>query len=162
MTDQAAVGSTSQQEQLLAALKAVLRGDLSTHLDEAQPGVVGEIAGTFNRFVSLQQEIVSEVMRITREVGVDGRLGGQAEIDGLSGSWKEMVDSVNTMGRNLTVQLRATSQAIHAVSSGQQLEPIGDMARSRSGTHPIVWGGEVLELRDQLNAIIAQQGAQSR
>src|SRR4051812_6429205 len=92
--------------QLLAGLTAVRDGDFRTRLPEDGDGLLGEIATVFNGMVDQLSLFTSEVTRVAREVGTEGQLGGQAEVPGVSGTWKDLTDSVNAMAGNLTSQVR--------------------------------------------------------
>ena len=89
-------------QQLLAGLTAVRSGDFSTRLPPADDPLVDEIAAVFNGMNEQLALVTSEVTRVAREVGTEGRLGGQAEVPGLAGTWKDLTDSVNSMAGNLT------------------------------------------------------------
>jgi signal transduction histidine kinase/CheY-like chemotaxis protein/HAMP domain-containing protein len=135
-------------EQLLAGLTAVRGGDFSTRL--ALPGdpLVDEIAAVFNRMVDQLDQFTSEVTRVAREVGTDGKLGGQANVPGVSGTWKDLTESVNAMAGNLTWQVRNIAQVATAVAKGDLTQKIEVDAR-----------GEILELKTTLNTMVDQLSA---
>ena len=93
-------------EQLLAGLTAVRGGDFSTRLALTGDPLVDEIAAVFNRMVDQLDQFTSEVTRVAREVGTEGKLGGQADVRDVAGTWKDLTDSVNSMAGNLTSQVR--------------------------------------------------------
>ncbi|SCE79330.1 HAMP domain [Micromonospora haikouensis] len=95
--------------QLLAGLTAVRDGDFGTRLPEDGDGLLGEIATVFNGMVDQLSLFTSEVTRVAREVGTEGQLGGQAEVPGVSGTWKDLTDSVNAMAGNPSPTRSATS-----------------------------------------------------
>ncbi|MEV3987194.1 HAMP domain-containing protein, partial [Nonomuraea sp. NPDC049758] len=95
------VGET-ELRQLLGGLTAVRDGDFRTRLPEDADGLLGEIASVFNGMVDQLSLFTSEVTRVAREVGTDGRLGGQADVPAVSGTWKDLTESVNAMAGNLT------------------------------------------------------------
>ena len=89
-------------QQLLAGLTAVRGGDFRTRLAPTGDPLVDEIAAVFNRMVDQLDQFTSEVTRVAREVGTEGKLGGQANVPGVSGTWKDLTESVNAMAGNLT------------------------------------------------------------
>ncbi len=138
-------GEAQGLRQLLAGLTAVRDGDFGTRLPETGDGVLGEIATVFNGMVDQLALFTSEVTRVAREVGTEGRLGGQAEVPGVSGTWKDLTDSVNAMAGNLTTQVRDIAQVATAVAKGDLSQKIDVAAR-----------GEILELKNTLNTMIDQ------
>ena len=131
--------------QLLAGLTAVRDGDFGTRLPEHGDGLLVEIATVFNGMVDQLSLFTSEVTRVAREVGTEGRLGGQAEVPGVSGTWKDLTDSVNAMAGNLTTQVRDIAQVATAVAKGDLSQKIDVDAR-----------GEILELKNTLNTMVDQ------
>ena len=105
-------------EQLLAGLTAVRGGDFSTRLAPAGDPLVDEIAVVFNGMADQLDLFTSEVTRVAREVGTDGQLGGQAHVPGVSGTWKDLTESVNAMAGNLTTQVRNFAAVTTAVANG--------------------------------------------
>src|ERR1700729_1378652 len=132
-------------EQLLAGLTAVRGGDFSTRLTPAGDPLVDEIAAVFNRMVDQLDQFTSEVTRVAREVGTDGKLGGQANVPGVSGTWKDLTESVNAMAGNLTWQVRNIAQVATAVAQGDLTRKIDVDAR-----------GEILELKTTINTMVDQ------
>src|SRR5712671_5683630 len=135
----------SALEQLLAGLTAVRGGDFSTRLALTGDPLVDEIASVFNRMVDQLDQFTSEVTRVAREVGTEGKLGGQANVPGVSGTWKDLTDSVNAMAGNLTGQVRNIAQVATAVAKGDLSQKIDVDAR-----------GEILELKSTLNTMVDQ------
>jgi signal transduction histidine kinase/CheY-like chemotaxis protein/HAMP domain-containing protein len=135
-------------EQLLAGLTAVRGGDFSTRLALTGDPLVDEIAAVFNRMVDQLDQFTSEVTRVAREVGTDGKLGGQANVPGVSGTWKDLTESVNAMAGNLTWQVRNIAQVATAVAKGDLTQKIDVDAR-----------GEILELKTTLNTMVDQLSA---
>ncbi|MFI9331292.1 HAMP domain-containing protein [Kitasatospora sp. NPDC052868] len=133
---------------LLAGLTAVRDGDFGTRLPDDADGLLGEIATVFNGMVDQLSLFTSEVTRVAREVGTDGRLGGQAEVPGVSGTWKDLTDSVNAMAGNLTSQVRDIAQVATAVAKGDLSQKIDVAAR-----------GEILELKNTVNTMVDQLSA---
>ncbi|MFE2111726.1 HAMP domain-containing protein, partial [Kitasatospora sp. NPDC059463] len=137
----AEAGHVEQSEQvlrqLLAGLTAVRDGDFRTRLRPDLPGVPGEIAAVFNGMVEQLARVTSEVTRVAREVGSEGRLGGQAHVPGASGTWLDLTDAVNAMAGDLTRQLRNIAQVTTAVAEGDLTQKIRVDAR-----------GEILLLKE--------------
>jgi HAMP domain-containing protein/signal transduction histidine kinase/CheY-like chemotaxis protein len=131
--------------QLLAGLTAVRDGDFGTRLPDDAEGLLGEIATVFNGMVDQLSLFTSEVTRVAREVGTEGRLGGQAEVPGVSGTWEDLTDSVNAMAGNLTSQVRDIAQVATAVARGDLSQKIDVDAR-----------GEILELKETVNTMVDQ------
>ncbi|MEV4643101.1 HAMP domain-containing protein [Actinoplanes sp. NPDC049548] len=129
--------------QLLAGLTAVRDGDFGIRLPEDGDGLLGEIATVFNGMVDQLSLFTSEVTRVAREVGTEGQLGGQAEVPGVSGTWKDLTDSVNAMAGNLTDQVRDIAQVATAVARGDLSQKITVAVR-----------GEILELKDTINTMV--------
>ncbi|MDI6099593.1 HAMP domain-containing protein [Actinoplanes sp. NEAU-A12] len=129
--------------QLLAGLTAVRDGDFRTRLPEDGDGLLGEIASVFNGMVDQLSLFTSEVTRVAREVGTEGQLGGQAEVPAVSGTWKDLTDSVNAMAGNLTDQVRDIAQVATAVARGDLSQKITVDVR-----------GEILELKNTINTMV--------
>ncbi|MDX3231974.1 HAMP domain-containing protein [Streptomyces sp. ME19-01-6] len=134
--------------QLLAGLTAVRDGDFGTRLPADRDDLLGEIAVVFNGMVDQLALFTSEVTRVAREVGVEGRLGGQAEVPGVDGTWKDLTDSVNAMAGNLTTQVRDIAQVATAVAKGDLTQKITVEAR-----------GEIHELKDTINTMVDELSA---
>ncbi|MFB7620712.1 HAMP domain-containing protein, partial [Kitasatospora sp. NPDC056181] len=134
--------------QLLAGLTAVRDGDFGTRLTPGRPGLLGEIATVFNGMADQLSRVTSEVTRVAREVGTEGRLGGQAQVPGSAGTWLELTDSVNAMAGNLTWQVRNIAQVTTAVARGDLTQKIEVDAR-----------GEILELKNTVNTMVDQLGS---
>ncbi|MFC8045445.1 HAMP domain-containing protein [Nocardia sp. NPDC057353] len=145
MTETAAPSDQVELRQLLAGLTAVRDGDFGTRLPADADGLLGEIATVFNGMVDQLSLFTSEVTRVAREVGTDGRLGGQAEVPEVSGTWKDLTDSVNAMAGNLTAQVRNIAQVTTAVARGDLTQKIRVDAR-----------GEILELKETINTMVDQ------
>ncbi|WP_308250140.1 HAMP domain-containing protein [Sphaerisporangium fuscum] len=141
----AADGPEVDLRQLLAGLTAVRDGDFGTRLPEDGDGLYKEIATVFNGMVDQLSLFTSEVTRVAREVGTEGQLGGQAEVPGVSGTWKDLTDSVNAMAGNLTDQVRSIAQVTTAVAKGDLSQKITVSAR-----------GEILELKNTINTMVDQ------
>jgi HAMP domain-containing protein len=132
-------------EQLLAGLTAVRGGNFSTRLARTGDPLMDEIATVFNGMSDQLDLFTSEVTRVSREVGTEGKLGGQADVPGVSGTWKDLTDSVNAMAGNLTGQVRNIAQVATAVAKGDLSQKIDVDAR-----------GEILELKSTLNTMVDQ------
>ncbi|WP_354638798.1 HAMP domain-containing protein [Kitasatospora camelliae] len=131
--------------QLLGGLTAVRDGDFGTRLPVGRPGVLGEIAAVFNDMADQLSRVTSEVTRVAREVGTEGRLGGQADVRDVSGSWRDLTESVNAMAGNLTGQVRNIAQVTTAVAKGDLTQKIEVDAR-----------GEILALKNTVNTMVDQ------
>jgi signal transduction histidine kinase/HAMP domain-containing protein/ActR/RegA family two-component response regulator len=138
----------AQLQQLLAGLTAVRGGDFDTRLPEVNDPLMNEIAAVFNAMSEQFGVFTSEVTRVAREVGVDGKLGGQAEVPEVAGSWKGLTDSVNAMAGNLTGQVRAIAQVTTAVARGDLSQKIAVEAK-----------GEVATLAETINGMVDQLSA---
>jgi signal transduction histidine kinase/HAMP domain-containing protein/CheY-like chemotaxis protein len=138
----------SALEQLLAGLTAVRGGDFSTRLKETGDPLMDEIATVFNGMADQLDLFTSEVTRVAREVGTEGKLGGQAYVPGVSGTWKDLTESVNAMADNLTGQVRNIAQVTTAVARGDLSQKIRVDAR-----------GEILELKETINTMVDQLSA---
>jgi HAMP domain-containing protein/signal transduction histidine kinase/ActR/RegA family two-component response regulator len=132
-----------QMQQLLTGLTAVRGGDFSTRLPEARDPLMNEIAAVFNAMNEQLSVFTSEVTRVAREVGVDGKLGGQAEVPAVAGTWKDLTDSVNAMAGNLTGQVRNIAQVTTAVARGDLSQKISVEAK-----------GEVATLAETINGMV--------
>ncbi len=124
---------------------AVAHGDLSQKITVDAKGEVAALAETINRMVDQLNSFAAEVTRVAREVGTEGILGGQAQVPGVAGTWKDLTDNVNFMARNLTDQVRNIAQVATAVANGDMTQTITVDAR-----------GEILELKQTLNRMVAQ------
>ncbi|ANJ05871.1 hybrid sensor histidine kinase/response regulator [Streptomyces parvulus] len=133
---------------LLAGLTAVRDGDFGTRLPDDADGLMGDIAKVFNGMVDQLSVFTSEVTRVSREVGTEGTLGGQAKVPGVSGTWADLTDSVNAMAGNLTTQVRDIAQVATAVAKGDLSQKIDVDAR-----------GEILELKNTINTMVDQLSA---
>jgi HAMP domain-containing protein len=132
-------------QQLLAGLRAVRGGDFGTRLDKTGDLLGDEIATVFNEMVDQLALFTSEVTRVAREVGTEGRLGGQAQVPGVAGTWKDLTDSVNAMAANLTSQVRDIAEIATAVAGGDLSQKITVDVR-----------GEMLELKQTINTMVDQ------
>jgi signal transduction histidine kinase/HAMP domain-containing protein/ActR/RegA family two-component response regulator len=132
-------------QQLLAGLSAVRSGDFSTRLPMDGDPLMDEIAAVFNGMNDQLALFTSEVTRVAREVGTEGRLGGQAKVPGLAGTWKDLTDSVNSMAGNLTGQVRDVARVAPAGAEGDLTQKVTVDAR-----------GEILELKDTINTMVDQ------
>jgi signal transduction histidine kinase/HAMP domain-containing protein/ActR/RegA family two-component response regulator len=134
---------TSQVRNIALVTTAVAQGDLSKKIDVDARGEILELKTTINTMVDQLSSFAAEVTRVAREVGSKGRLGGQAEVEGVSGTWKRLTENVNELAGNLTRQVRAISQVTSAVATG-------DLTRSIT----VEAEGEVAELKDNINAMV--------
>jgi hypothetical protein len=102
---------------ILAAMEALRAGNLTVQLPDFEEGAPGEIARTFNEHVRMLNDFAVELTRVSRELGLEGRFGGQMEVDGLAGAWQDLADNVNTMAARLTVQIRALNRYARSAGS---------------------------------------------
>src|SRR5258708_8031246 len=107
---------TAQVRNIAYVTKAVAAGDLSQTISVDVKGEILELKNTFNTMVDQLGSFASEVTRVAREVGTEGRLGGQAEVKGVAGTWKDLTDSGNMIARNLTAPVRNIAQGATAAS----------------------------------------------
>ena len=136
---------TAQVRNIAAVTTAVANGDLSKKVTVDVKGEILELKNTVNTMVDQLSSFASEVTRVAREVGTEGILGGQAEVKGVAGTWKDLTDSVNSMARNLTSQVRNIATVTTAVANGDLSKKITVDVR-----------GEILELKDTINTMVDQ------
>src|SRR6478735_7964341 len=141
---------TSHIEDIARVVGAVSRGDLTQRMEgpEVDLRARGDFlkhAHAVNRMVSQLNGFGSEVTRVAREVGIEGKLGAQADVPGVSGVWKELTDSVNSMASNLTSQVREIARVTTAVAQGDLTKTVNIEVR-----------GEVLELKNTINTMVTQ------
>src|SRR5579884_4234457 len=136
---------TDQVRNIAQVTTAVANGDLSQEITVDVKGEILELKDTINTMVDQLRSFASEVTRVAREVGTEGILGGQAQVPGVAGTWKDLTDNVNFMARNLTDQVRNIAQVATAVANGDLTQTITVDAR-----------GEILELKQTLNRMVAQ------
>lgn len=123
---------TSQVRSIAQVATAVARGDLTQKIRVEARGEILELKETINTMVDRLSSFAEEVSRVAREVGTDGKLGGQATVRGVSGTWKDLTDNVNSMATNLTNQVRNIAQVTTAVAGGDLTRKIDVDARGRS------------------------------
>src|SRR5437588_765704 len=115
---------TSQVRNIAQVTTAVAKGDLSQKITVDVKGEILELKNTINVMVDQLSSFADEVTRVAREVGTEGKLGGQAQVEGVSGTWKDLTDSVNYMASNLTGQVRNIAQVTTAVAKGDLTQKI--------------------------------------
>src|SRR5439155_17846347 len=115
---------TNQVRNIAQVATAVAEGDLAQKITVEAKGEVAQLADTINSMTNTLQRFADEVTRVAREVGTDGKLGGQAEVEGVAGTWKDLTDSVNFMASNLTDQVRNIAQVTTAVARGDLSQKI--------------------------------------
>jgi signal transduction histidine kinase/HAMP domain-containing protein/DNA-binding response OmpR family regulator len=136
---------TSQVRNIADVTKAVAAGDLSLKISVDVKGEILELKNTVNTMVDQLRSFASEVTRVAREVGSEGKLGGQADVQGVAGTWKDLTDNVNFMASNLTDQVRNIADVTKAVAAG-------DLSRKIS----VDVKGEILELKNTVNTMVDQ------
>src|SRR2546426_372981 len=136
---------TAQVRNIAEVTTAVANGDLSKKITVDVKGEILELKNTVNTMVDQLSSFAAEVTRMAREVGTDGKLGGQAEVRDVAGTWKDLTDSVNVMASNLTVQLRDVSKVSTAIASGDLTQSI-----------TVDVSGEILQIKDVINTMVRQ------
>jgi len=134
---------TAQVRNIANVTTAVAKGDLSKKITVDVKGEIYELKDTINTMVDQLSSFAAEVTRVAREVGTDGRLGGQAQVQGVSGTWKDLTDSVNFMAGNLTGQVRGIAKVVTAVADGDLKQKLTVEAK-----------GEIAALADTINGMI--------
>ncbi|KAG1052505.1 hypothetical protein G6F43_005368 [Rhizopus delemar] len=140
-----AANLTSQVRSIAEVTKAVANGDLSKKIHVEVRGEILELKITVNSMVDQLREFSSEVTRVAREVGTEGKLGGQANVRGVAGTWKDLTDNVNIMAANLTTQVRSIAEVTKAVALGDLSKKIEVETR-----------GEIRELKETVNDMVDQ------
>jgi HAMP domain-containing protein len=123
----------------------VARGELNKKITVDVKGEILELKNTINTMVDQLNSFASEVTRVAREVGTEGKLGGQANVKGVAGTWKDLTDNVNYMAGNLTAQVRNIADVTTAVARGELNKKI-----------TVDVQGEILELKNTVNTMVAQ------
>jgi HAMP domain-containing protein/CheY-like chemotaxis protein/transposase-like protein len=139
---------TAQVRNIAEVATAIAGGDLSKKITVNVSGEIRQLKETINTMVDQLNAFASEVTRVAREVGTEGKLGGQADVRGVAGTWKDLTDSVNSMAGNLTTQVRNIAEVSTAIASGDLSKKIAVDVR-----------GEVLELKETINTMVDQLNA---
>src|SRR5271170_1169946 len=139
---------TAQVRNIAEVTTAVARGDLSRKITVDVKGEILELKNTINTMVDQLNAFAAEVTRVAREVGTDGKLGGQAQVPGVAGIWKDLTDNVNFMASNLTAQVRNIAEVSTAIASGNLAKKI-----------TVIVSGEILELKNTINVMVDQLNA---
>ena len=140
-----AANLTTQVRNIAKVTTAVARGDLSQKITVEAKGEILELKNTINVMVDQLNSFAAEVTRVAKEVGTEGKLGGQADVKGVSGTWKDLTDNVNAMASNLTVQLRDVSKVATAIANGDLGQKITVDVK-----------GEILQIKDVINKMVDQ------
>src|SRR5687767_541706 len=143
-----AANLTGQVRNIADVTTAVAKGDLTRKITVEAKGEVLALKNTVNTMVDQLSAFASEVTRVAKEVGTEGKLGGQASVEGVSGTWKDLTDNVNFMAANLTNQVRNIALVTTAVANGDLSQKISVEAK-----------GEVLELANTINTMVDQLNA---
>ena len=146
--NQLAANLTTQVRNIAEVTTAVAKGDLTRKITVDVRGEILELKNTINVMVGQLNAFASEVTRVAGEVGTEGRLGGQANVPGVSGTWKDLTNNVNSMARNLTGQVRNIAEVTTAVANGDLSKKITVDVR-----------GEISELKDTINTMVDQLNA---
>src|SRR5437016_10561571 len=136
---------TNQVRNIADVTTAVARGDLNRKITAEAKGEILELKNTINTMVDQLSAFAAEVTRVAREVGTDGKLGGQANVPGVAGTWKDLTDNVNTLAGNLTGQVRNIAEVTTAVARGDLSRKITADGR-----------GEIPELKNTINDMLGQ------
>jgi len=139
---------TDQVRNIAHVTTAVARGDLSRKITVDVRGEILELKDTINTMVDQLNAFASEVTRVAREVGTEGKLGGQAQVPGVGGTWKDLTDSVNFMASNLTAQVRNIAEVSTAIAGGDLSKKI-----------TVNVSGEILQLKETINTMVDQLNA---
>ncbi len=139
---------TAQVRNIAQVTTAVARGDLSRKITVDVSGEILELKETINTMVDQLNAFAGEVTRVAREVGTEGRLGGQAQVPGVAGTWKDLTDNVNSMASNLTAQVRNIAEVSTAIANGDLSKKI-----------TVTVSGEILELKETINTMVDQLNA---
>jgi HAMP domain-containing protein/CheY-like chemotaxis protein/signal transduction histidine kinase len=139
---------TAQVRNIAQVTTAVARGDLSRKITVNVSGEILELKETINTMVDQLNGFAGEVTRVAREVGTEGRLGGQAQVPGVAGTWKDLTDNVNSMASNLTAQVRNIAEVSTAIANGDLSKKI-----------TVTVSGEILELKETINTMVDQLNA---
>src|SRR5678809_1363932 len=136
---------TSQVRNIAEVTTAVAKGELNKKITVDVKGEILELKNTINTMVDQLNSFASEVTRVAREVGTEGKLGGQAQVRGVGGTWKDLTDNVNSMAGNLTAQVRNIAEVTTAVARGELNKKITVDVK-----------GEILELKNTINTMVDQ------
>jgi HAMP domain-containing protein/signal transduction histidine kinase/CheY-like chemotaxis protein len=140
-----AANLTTQVRNIAKVTTAVARGDLSQKITVDAKGEILELKSTINTMVDTLNSFSAEVTRVAKEVGTEGKLGGQADVKGVYGTWKDLTDNVNVLATNLTVQLRDVSKVATAIANGDLTQKITVDVK-----------GEILQIKDVINKMVDQ------
>src|SRR5437773_1821933 len=136
---------TAQVRNIAAVTTAVANGDLSRKITVDVKGEILELKNTVNTMVDQLSSFAEEVTRVASDIGTEGKLGGQADVKGVAGTWKDLTDSVNSLASNLTVQLRDFSKVATAIANGDLTQKITVDVR-----------GEILQIKNVINTMVDQ------
>src|SRR5207244_331578 len=139
---------TNQVRNIAVVTTAVAKGDLSQKITVEAQGEILQLKNTINIMVDQLNSFASEVTRVAREVGFEGKLGGQAEVKGVAGTWKDLTDNVNAMASSLTAQVRDIARLATAVANGDLAQKITVDVK-----------GEILQLKETINKMVDQLNA---
>src|SRR5437667_40000 len=139
---------TGQVRNIANVTTAVARGDLSKKITVDVKGEILELKDTINTMVDQLRSFASEVTRVAREVGTEGKLGGQADVKGVAGTWKDLTENVNLMAGNLTAQVRNIAEVTTAIANG-------DLSRKIT----VDVKGEILEMKNTINTLVDRLGS---
>ena len=138
---------TTQVRDIIKVTTAVAKGDLTQKVQADCRGEIFELKSTINSMVDQLQQFAREVTKIAREVGTEGRLGGQATVHDVEGTWRDLTENVNGMAMNLTTQVREIAKVTTAVAKGDLSKKIGVEVK-----------GEILEMKNTINQMVDRLG----
>jgi HAMP domain-containing protein len=139
---------TGQVRNIAEVSTAIANGDLSKKITVNVSGEILQLKETINTMVDQLNRFAGEVTRVAREVGTEGRLGGQAQVSGVGGTWKDLTDGVNSMASNLTAQVRNIAEVSTAIANGDLSKKI-----------TVNVSGEILQLKETINTMVDQLNA---
>ncbi len=156
---------TAQVRNIAGVTTAVARGDLSRKITVDVKGEILELKNTINTMVDQLNAFAAEVTRVAREVGTDGKLGGQAQVTGVAGTWKDLTDNVNVMAANLTEQVRGIVKVVTAVASGELAQKLtvnakGEVAALAETINNMT--GTLATFADQVTTVAREVGVEGR
>src|SRR5450432_3412260 len=156
---------TGQVRNIAAVTTAVANGDLTKKITVDAKGEILDLKNTINTMVDQLNSFASEVTRVAREVGTDGKLGGQADVKGVAGTWKDLTDNVNSMAENLTSQVRGIARVVTAVANGNLkqklvLEALGEVAQLTDTINEMI--DTLAVFADEVTTVAREVGVQGR
>src|SRR5690606_29902335 len=156
---------TGQVRNIAEVTTAVAKGDLSKKITVDVKGEILELKSTINVMVDQLNAFASEVTRVAKEVGTEGKLGGQARVEGVAGTWKDLTDNVNSMAANLTGQVRGIADVVTAVARGDLTRKLTVEAKGEVASRPETINGMIETLAifaDQVTSVAREVGIEGK